>query len=179
VIRRFAHTNSNAQEITMARKIEVMFRGEVVGTRTTDRIYTHAIVAHDFNPDAYMARERERAQSASFRKSYESNHRHACEVNREGKAHKYASVISEKQFARYAETAAMSLEAYIEHEIADSLQRAQNNVAGKIGTVGVVCYCGRPDLAAKALSEHRGGPGGSYRQFSIAEVVEVAKPAKV
>lgn len=35
----------------MARKVQVLFNGAVIGTRTTDRVYTHALVLTDYNPD--------------------------------------------------------------------------------------------------------------------------------
>ena len=39
----------------MARKITVSLNGKVIGKRTTDRVYTHALVLIDFAPTMHRA----------------------------------------------------------------------------------------------------------------------------
>lgn len=132
----------------MARKISVKFNGKTIGTRTTDRAYTHALVLADFNPGVARAefdKEWREYGIAGARGSRE----YAIEA--QSPTYRYANQITEGARAGYADIAAMTVEAYVAKCHADRLQRLEAFIVQK-STKGalVLSYHGSRDLAFKA-----------------------------
>lgn len=132
----------------MARKITVKFNGKVIGTRKTDRTYTHALVLTDYNPSA--ARDRE---AANWRRFGADNAKsgHAYAVVAQSKDYRYASVTSDTERARYAEAAALSVDQYVAGRRVQSLNRLEEHINKCISKgAAVLSYHGSRELAFKA-----------------------------
>jgi hypothetical protein len=132
----------------MARKITVRFNGKIIGTRTTDRLYTHALVLIDFDPEVFRARDA--ADWLKFGKTNaKEGHRHAVEAKEPN--YRYASVVSNEERARYALVAARSVEQHVAAEHAARLQRLEAHIDRLIsaGTQVLSYHQGR-DRAFKA-----------------------------
>jgi hypothetical protein len=132
----------------MARKLTVKLNGKTIGTRKTDRTYTHAIVRTDYRPEVSRS-----IAAGSWRTLGADNARkgHKDAIEAQSPTYRYASGITDAERARYAVIAAMPVEAYIAKCHADSLHRLEAEISRRL-SVGaeVLSYCGRYDLAIKA-----------------------------
>jgi hypothetical protein len=135
------------------RKITVSFNGKVIGTRQTDRTYTHALVLTDFDPVVFRARRAREWQAYGIANA-QSSHRHA--VVAKEPTYKYASVVSPAERANCERIAALSLDAYVAQAHADSLKRDEAWISKKISQgAQVLSYHGSRDLAFKAQAAAR------------------------
>lgn len=135
------------------RKITVSLNGKVIGSRRTDRTYTHALVLVDFDPAVFRA-HREREWRAYGEANAKASHRHA--VVAKEPSYKYASVVSPAERANHERIAAMSLEDYVVHAHAEQLKNTEEWISKKISQgAQVLSYAGRPDLAEKRAAQAR------------------------
>lgn len=130
------------------RKITVKFNGKVIGTRTTDPAYTHALVLVDFDPAVVRARDAADWLKWGKRNAVEG-HRHAAEAALP--TYRYAKVVSDKERAAYTAAAALPVEQYIAQQHAYRLQRLEDHITRCIsqGATVLSYHCSR-DLAFKA-----------------------------
>ena len=150
------------------RKIVVKFNGKIIGTRTTDRLYTHALVLVDFDPAVARARDKVDWLVWGLRNAG-SGHAHAIEASKP--TYRYASVVSEKDRACYAATAALPVEEYISQTYAAHLQRLEEYISKCIPQgPAVLSYPTSRDLAFKAQS----AASKNYPEYRVlVEPVEV------
>lgn len=151
------------------RKISVSFNGKIIGTRSTDRAYTHALVLHNFDPD--MVR---RLSDSAWRNDYADSarryHRHAAEAALP--SYKYASVVSAKELAEYQRVAAMPLDIYVAEQHMQHLANVEKRIASTISRgASVLSYHGSYALAVKA----KGSADKVQREFDVL-IAEVTQP---
>lgn len=132
------------------RKITVTYEGQVIGTRQTDRVYTHALVLIEFSAEALRARY-VREWSAYGINNARSGHRHALEAQH--LTYRFARGVSDAQRAHYAQVAATPLGQFIEDQHAAFNERAEEHIAA-LSTRGatVLSYHGSAERAHKALA---------------------------
>lgn len=135
-------------------KITVSFNGTVIGSRRTDRPYTHALVLHDFDPEAVRkAAAREWPEYGV--QSATQSHAHAIESIKPD--YKYASVVRGDERLACERIAAMSLDEYIEECRARHFARYEKLIASRLAEgARVLSYHGRHDLALAALGQAQG-----------------------
>ncbi len=127
-------------------KITVSYLGAVIGTRSTDRKYTHAVIATDFRADDYrVLREREwQDRLPGIKRLFAGN------AERVSPTYKYASVISDAERARYAAEQIAGEFAFVAGMRAAHDKSVEQAVANP--KVHVISYHGSADLAHKAAS---------------------------
>ena len=131
----------------MARTYRVVHNG-VEYTRRTDRTYTHVVlVRRDYQTelDTRTEEARERAR-----------HNHGYAVEQANQPITPESWMTAEILAEYARVAALTPEQYE----AGLVEKARAEVDGRrargaFDTLGVLSWCGRPDLAAKEEAKAR------------------------
>lgn len=132
-------------------KVTVTYNGKVIGTRQTDRTYTHALVLTDFDPSVLRARA-EREWPAYGITSAKNMHSHAVEAKEP--TYRYASVVSAEERARMAAVAAMPLEDYVAQCRVAHFERYEKLIAHRAAQGSVVLsYHMSRDLAFKAQAQ--------------------------
>lgn len=124
-------------------KITVSFNGKIIGTRRTDRKYSHALVLTDFNED--VARGVEADQWRSYGKKQATNN-HAYYIEQVA-----ANDFTYSDEHRARRVAALPVEEYVQEQRAAAFKRLNESIARRHdnGTV-VLSYHGSAELALKA-----------------------------
>lgn len=142
----------------MARKLTVSHNGQTF-TRTTDRIYTHAILVR---PD--YARVRAGAIAGAVEYARVNYDYYVQEADPATRKHDHDAAT----LARYAKIAAMTFEQYHRHASANAAAAVDaRHAAGEFDRFGVLEWCGRNDLARNA---HGKALKRGYAEVVIVEV---------
>ena len=134
-------------------KVSVSYNGKVIGTRQTDRNYTHALVLVDFDPSVLRARaEREWPEYGIA--NAKNMHRHAVEAKES--TYRYASAVTDEERTRYAAIAARTVDECVAESRAKHFQRYEDMIARRREAgPAVLSYHMSRDLAFKAQAQAR------------------------
>lgn len=154
--------------------------GEIVGTRSSARTYTHAVVIQ--HNEAWY---RERAHSVAYAKQHHSQSNFAyyqriaaSGVEGEMAEYKYTPRADIERRVREAEhIVAMGYDAWVAERLAENIAQHAKNVDNGGFAPAVVTWCGRPDLASKEAAKRQGDP--SFAGVWVVEAETVAKLPKI
>ena len=131
----------------MARTYRVVHNG-VEYTRKTNRTYTHVVLVRR----DYQTELDHRIKEARERARY--NHKYATE--RANQPIDGRSWMKAEDLAKEARIAAMTVGQYEDEQAEEARAYVEEHRAkGKFDTLGVLSWCGRPDLAAKEEASAR------------------------
>jgi hypothetical protein len=153
---------------------------EIIGTRSSERTYTHAVVIQ--YSETFYRLQAESTAHAAFHCS-KSNFKYESEIAAggvEGEMAKWKYMKreeAERHVARASAIVAMGYDAWVEQRRQENIATHAANVAKGGFTPAVVTWCGRPDLAQKEANKRRGET--SIANVWIVEAETVEKLPKV
>lgn len=130
-------------------KYAVRWNGKIIGTRGSNRTYTHALVLVDFDPE--VVRQREERYWANSSKDLQNSHRYAIESFKNPSP---LSTAEDKE--RHAKIAAMSFEEYVGLRRLEHEARVKRLIDHGISKgAQVLSFAGSRELAFKAQAQAR------------------------